>query len=255
MPKKHKHHMMDSRQLELYLEVNEPPVDPPITEHHDKDAISAIFDMDTFRFKRSIIERIRNDLIKYHEIFDDPKNACKDLRTEEIYKNAMVDEIKGKKLSRYIKWECGSHSDKSDIEVLPYRPFYVPFHMSIKSGSISGNYVKISGWRLAEIYKEGGMVAVNEYLKNHIQDVVISMTGFREEPGKWKYVIRYIPNTIFIYPDSADAWTEPTDAANRYKYTMENGIKCAISPTLSHQLWWEIPQKIITNFEVLWLYS
>jgi hypothetical protein len=211
--------------------------------------VEDFFDKQPFAFKTEILNKIKNQLSTIHDV--QKQISCKSDVLEEILYNAMS---KDGKLDDIIVWKPGSRNDVCDITLVDFKNF-IDFYISVKSGTIKNEKLRISGFRLTRF--NGSLDKINDYLKNHSQHLTISITSVRY-PENWEYQIRYIDEELFTYPKTGNKWIENigTKGSSKgliteYRYYMNNGITCFIYPNTSWQIWWEIPLKLIPNKSII----
>jgi hypothetical protein len=137
-------------------------------------------------------------------------------------------------LHENVVWVPRSHTSKSDI-VLKNRN---NFGISVKSGSMRNNMLKISGHRFSKA--NGDFNKINELLEMYLSDIMICFVYTNSH-----YEIFYVDKSIFVYPVCAKEWTavmgSKTGRPQKFVFVSANGLVVDIIPNLSWQVWWSIP--------------
>jgi hypothetical protein len=137
-------------------------------------------------------------------------------------------------LHNFIDWTPGSHNPYADIILKNKNNFGI----SVKSGTITDNILKISGHRLGKVF--GDFNKINRLLVDYKSDVTLCFVY-----SDFKYVVYYIDQIVFSYPDSPLQW-EPimgkkNGKVSKYIYSSPEGLLVEILPDLSWQVWWSVP--------------
>jgi hypothetical protein len=188
----------------------------------------------SFELSDISIQNLTNNLNLFHQIFK--KCICKGEYIEELFQQCLEQDpvLTGK-----VEWKYGSHKSKYDIKIPTDQ-------ISIKSGTITeGNLVSISGHRLTKL--NGDLNEINKTLKSNVSNLVICC-NFIPVNGKKQYIIRYLDKEVFSYPKFGSEWIPKSGKKNKskskitlYEWTSPNGIYMTITPSMSWQIWRNVP--------------
>jgi hypothetical protein len=106
----------------------------------------------------------------------------------------------------------------------------------------------ISGHRLGRF--EGDLVKISEFLSSN-EYLLISVPYFTNEDSNGKrhsYQLIYM-NAGILQPSEWQIKYSKKDPSKISQYYCKNKLEvsCTINPSMSWQIWWEIPMKIITE--------
>lgn len=165
-----------------------------------------------FRLSKEDKERIQSLLKEYHKLF--PALKCRGECLEHIIARA----IGGKVL--------GGHDKHSDIKVNDS-------YIQIKSGVISTDTLTISGHRLTRF--RGDFSEINKFL-SEVETVIISISSRKES---FDYIIYEIEPSLL---KPSREWERK---GKSFYQVNSNSVRLSISPSMSWQIWWRIPLKIL----------
>jgi hypothetical protein len=167
--------------------------------------------------------------------------------------HSMYDNAENKALYSVIDWLGGSHKQAIDISFTEK----VNCDLSIKSGVLKNKdkTTVISGGRLQKIlgveqdadfktlWDKGGQNIVDYLNSNSEHTILCAPCKIKKEKNKIKsilYKLQYITGDCFTYP-SFDKWNINKKVI---EIILDNGIKVSIRPSLSWQIWWQIPTSL-----------
>ena len=189
-----------------------------------------------YRLTPRMEQHFRQSLATYHHLFDG--NRCKGWELEELVFKA----IKSDKTTNHSpKWQGAGHDDKADILVNVNGTSH---QIKIKSGEIrmkrnKTTILSLSGYRLGRF--EDDLSAISAYLNN--KNVNILSVPYRKIDGdegrKHIYRLCYIPADFL---KGITGW-EPY--RKQWRTTNNDGVLFKLTPSMSWQIWWEIPLSII----------
>ncbi|MFK7866047.1 MAG: hypothetical protein AB8B77_01245 [Alphaproteobacteria bacterium] len=185
-----------------------------------------------------MVQKLYVNLGKYHGLFDGGR--CSGWELEEL----IVNSIKSDTTSQHhVKWREGGHDDKADITVKPNGKAY---DIQIKSGKVSkSGDLTLSGHRLGRF--EGDLSRVTEYLNNNSANIIAVPYEQKDtdEGRQHIYQICYIDVAI-LTKINADHWVKK---GKQYTQTNASGVVFSLRPSMSWQIWWKIPAKLIHKLE------
>ncbi len=178
-------------------------------------------------------QTLRQFLRRYHELLNGRR--CSGWELEEFFVKA----IKSDTVANHLpKWREAGHDDKEDILVIENGKEY---QIQIKSGKVGGRrsdpQLILSGHRLGRF--NGDMAAITDYLnQRRAHYIAVPHRMLEDEDGRSHiYRICYIDNHILKGIDS-DNWIEH---GKQYRNTNEYGVLFRLNPSMSWQIWWNIP--------------
>ena len=180
---------------------------------------------------------LRQKLLAFHGLFTE--NKCSGSLIEEVFVRSLDMESS---YGESIEWASGSHNSGPDIVI--NKP--VRITLSVKSGTIQGNILLVSGHRMTTA--KGDLNKINDILGSNVSDVVVC---FVYSKANKSYQIVYVDATVFVYPNLASMWeskmSEKTGKIVRYIWTAPNGLVAEVTPSMSWQVWWKIPMTLCRN--------
>jgi hypothetical protein len=137
-------------------------------------------------------------------------------------------------LHNFVDWTPGSHNPHADIILKNKNNFGI----SVKSGTLNKEILKISGHRLGKV--GGDFNKINKLLMEYRSDVTLCCVY-----NDFKYSIYYVDKDKFSYPNSSLDW-EPimgkrNGKVSKYVFRCVGDLIVEILPELSWQVWWSIP--------------
>ena len=186
-----------------------------------------------------MLQNLESDLRRYHDLFQGGR--CQGWEQEEL----IVKAIKSDTAAQHsVKWREGGHDDKNDLEVAVNGSKY---ELQIKSGKIKTlehrNILTISGHRLGRFDRD--FVQICRYLNaNRTNIISVSYEKVEDEFGRHHdYTIRYI-NADVLTGVIPTGWVKH---GKQYRQTSDKGVLFSLRPSMSWQIWWEIPVHLTTE--------
>lgn len=192
-----------------------------------------------YRLTPRMVQYFKIYLNKYHDLLTGGR--CSGWQLEELLTRAIRSD---NSVAHHVKWKEGGHDDKADIIVTDNLGHSYP--LEIKSGKIRPNLGKleISGHRLGRF--KGDMYEISDYLNSKSSDIIaVPCRRIDDKHGRrYEYTIHYV-DLKYIRSISPSEWRQPTKS----KYTQVNqyGVEFSLHPTMSWQIWWRIPLKLIES--------
>ena len=186
-----------------------------------------------YRLTPRMRQHFKQDLVKYHELFSGGR--CKGWELEElIYRSIQSDNV----AQHHALWREAGHDDKADITVRTNGEIH---YLQIKSGSIKAEYLTLSGHRLGRF--NGDMQLITAYLNNiSIELISVPYKKLDDEAGRHHmYQIAYI-DSKFLRDLCMKSWQEHGKA---WQQINKYGVVLSLRPSMSWQIWWKIPEKLI----------
>lgn len=186
-----------------------------------------------YRLTPRMQQILQQNLHKYHELFDGGR--CSGWELEELIFKAIQSDSTAR---HYATWTEAGHDDEADIHVRVNDNIYP---LQIKSGTIRGGYLTLSGHRLGRF--EGDFEKITEYLNNNKSEILsVPYRKVDDDTGRHHiYQIIYVDSaylrqlTYFSWEESGRTWEQ----TNLY------GVIFSLRPSMSWQIWWKIPEKLL----------
>ena len=190
-----------------------------------------------YKLTPRMLQRLRQDISKYHELFT--AGRCQGWEQEELIVNAIKSDTQAQ---HHVKWQESGHDDKEDIRVRTNGRWNT---IQVKSGQVKKENLVISGYRLGRF--EGNLKNITAYLnENKVNIISISHSKVDDEKGRHHcYHLRYL-NAKFLRRISEDAWGK---VGAQYKQTNRYGVMFSLRPSMSWQIWWQIPLNLLEETE------
>ena len=187
-----------------------------------------------YRLTPKMEQSLQQSLQEYHNLFNDQR--CSGIELEElIFKAIQLDSSTG----HHASWKAGGHDPKFDIRVT--EDSGQEYLLQIKSGSVRGNYLNISGYRLGDF--DGDLPAITEHL-NNVNSEILSIPYRKVDDNTGRhhiYQIIYI-DSEYLHGLGPSGWEESGTA---WIQTNLYGVKFSLRPTMSWQIWWQIPKDLL----------
>ncbi|MFL1781047.1 hypothetical protein ABSA28_00763 [Candidatus Hepatincolaceae symbiont of Richtersius coronifer] len=191
-----------------------------------------------YKLTDRMLQALEKDLRKFHELFQGGR--CQAWQLEELIAKAIRSDF-----SKHEKvvWKGSGHDIGSDIIVND------KFEIQIKSGEvkkvklygIKEDFLILSGHRLGR-FKSNLEEMTNFLNKNTYFLMAVPYQEKENELGKsHNYQILYIDTQILQIEDYTK-WKKPNES---YYYINSKGVIFSISPSMSWQIWWRIPLRIL----------
>ncbi len=187
-----------------------------------------------YRLTPNMEQALRKSLEEYHRLFHNLRCSGEQLEAL-IFKAIQLDSEAGHQAS----WQAGAHDTEADIRVRVNGELYP---LQIKSGTVTRNgYLRLSGSRLTRFRENFG--AITEYLNSSGSDILsVSYRQENNRTGRYHiYRIRYVDRE-YLHQLSEDAWVQ---SGQSWKQTNQYGVNFTLSPSMSWQIWWELPLDLL----------
>ena len=187
-------------------------------------------------------QKFRSLLGDFHELFDGSR--CSGHLLEELLVNSIKSDTRSK---HHAIWDENTHDDNHDILVEETNG--QRHYLEVKSGKISGKGVAkvltLSGHRLGRF--EGDLDRISDYLNRSVSQIVSVPYRRIEDSGgrNHLYKITYIQSKVLKGVKGAD-WRK---IRKQFRATNELGVEFTLNPTMSWQVWWKIPYRLVVEKE------
>ena len=184
----------------------------------------------TPRMLQKLVENLKN----FHRLFDG--NRCSGWQLEELFVHAINSDTTAQ--HHIVEWREHGHDDKEDIIVSANGNIH---HVQIKSGTISGNMLILSGHRLGRF--GGNLKEITDYLNSPKAGLIA--TPYKKiddaEGRKHTYKVCYVEQ-VKLTGVVASNWQQK---GKQYQQTNPSGVELSLRPSMSWQIWWKIPISLI----------
>lgn len=181
-----------------------------------------------------MIQNFEAYLKKFHELLKGGR--CEAWQLEELIIKAIKSDYSKHDL---VIWKGRGHDIDKDLQIIDKSG--KTNDIQIKSGKITKNKITVSGHRTGRF--KGDLKKITDFLNNNKYDsFIIPHRISQDEYGKkFIYQIFYISAEIFKIDSE---WIN-----DGKKFITHNswGVKFLLQPTMSWQIWWEIPLNVITD--------
>lgn len=186
-----------------------------------------------------MIQNLENDLKTFHSLFRGGR--CEAWQLEELIVKAIKsDHSKSEK----VTWIGRGHDVGKDVQIETNGKVN---DIQIKSGKIKKPNMVVSGHRTGRF--EGDLNKIKEFLNSNKYDTFL--IPYCEEVDKlgkrFIYKIFYADSNIFKIDND---WEPKIGKKGSKTFFTQNskGVKIFLRPSMSWQIWYEIPLSILTNF-------
>lgn len=194
-----------------------------------------------YRLTDLMLQNLERDLRKFHELFQGGR--CQAWQLEELIAKSINSDFKAKDKAY---WQGNGHDIEADIIVGNNK-------ISVKSGKIKNANKKnekliLSGHRLGRF--EGNLKEISKFLSSNTYLLIaVPYDNEENEHGKQHHYQLIYMDALLLQPSD---WKAKYSKKNpkkisKYECTNNKGVYCSISPSMSWQVWWEIPTHIIPN--------
>ena len=190
-----------------------------------------------YRLTPRMLQRLERDFRKYHELFSGSR--CSGWEQEELIVAAINSDTVAE---HHPRWTEAGHDADADIRV---RADGMDHSLQIKSGKLSNGYLVLSGHRLGRF--NGNMKNITTYLNSNSTEIIaVPYKKIDDERGlQHVYQVSYIDANVLTGVDPDDWHPKGTSC----EQTTGQGVKFTIRPSMSWQVWWEIPIRHIRQEE------
>ena len=193
-----------------------------------------------YKLTNAMIQNLEKDLKIFHSLFRGGR--CEAWQLEELVVRAIKSDHKK---SERVDWIGRGHDVDKDIQIIETNGKVND--IQIKSGKIEKSNMVVSGHRLGR-FKED-LSKITEFLNlNKYDTFLIPYCEEEDELGKrFIYKIFYADSNIFKIDNK---WESKIGKKGGETFFTQNskGVKIFLRPSMSWQIWYEIPLSILTNF-------
>lgn len=192
-----------------------------------------------YKLTNKMCEQLQKYLEQYHKLFKHCRCRSEELE-ELIVKSIASDNHSNHK----TEWKEGSHDKEKDITVfVSGRPIY----LQVKSGTIKNKKLKLSGPRLTRF--KGDLSRITSYINcSKTQIVAVPKMQNKDSPkNSFQYLIAYI-DAKHLTGLKENKWSNKLKNGKKGESYMQSNnkmVEFTLSPNMSWQLWWTIPEKLI----------
>ena len=193
-----------------------------------------------YKLTDRMIQKLEKDLEIFHNLFSEGR--CEAWQLEELIVRAIKSDHSK---SESVAWSGRGHDVDKDIRITEANDKVND--IQIKSGKIKKTSVVVSGHRTGRF--EGNLDKIKEFLNSSSYDTFL--IPYREEVDKlgkrFIYQIFYADSNIFKIDND---WELKNGEKGTKTFFTQNskGVKIFLRPSMSWQIWYEIPLSILTNF-------
>jgi hypothetical protein len=187
-----------------------------------------------------MIQNLEKDLKIFHSLFSGGR--CEAWQLEELIVNAIKSDHSK---SEWVKWIGRGHDVDKDVQIKETNDKVND--IQIKSGKIKNSNIVVSGHRTGRF--KGDLNKIKEFLNSNKYDTFL--IPYREEVDKlgkrFIYQIFYADSNIFKIDND---WEPKNSEKGTKTFFTQNskGVKIFLRPSMSWQIWYEIPLSILINF-------
>ena len=186
-----------------------------------------------YRLTPRMLQYFRQDLERYHALFS--AGRCSGWELEELIFRAIQSDNNAQ---HHAFWKEAGHDDEADIRVRTNGDTHL---LQIKSGSIRGGFLTLSGHRLGRF--DGDLGLISEYLNsNSAQIVSVPYRKVDDENGRHHIYRVVYGNVEHLTGLRANDW-EQVGAA--WTQTNRYGVEFSLRPSMSWQIWWRMPERLL----------
>ncbi len=190
-----------------------------------------------YKLTDRMLQALEKDLRKFHELFQGGR--CQAWQLEELIAKAIRSDFNK---SERVVWKGNGHDIGCDILVNDN------IEIQIKSGAVDSKYLTLSGHRLGRF--KGNLQEITNFLNQNLY-LLIAVPYYDKdcELGKSHiYQIFYLDTKMLKLNDYAK-WNEKKGKKGGVSYYATNdfGVELSIHPTMSWQIWWNVPLNILTE--------
>lgn len=186
-----------------------------------------------YRLTPRMQQHFRQDLERYHALFS--AGRCSGWELEELIFRAIQSDNRAQ---HHAFWQEAGHDDEADIRVRTNGETHL---LQIKSGAIRANHLTLSGHRLGRF--NGDFQQITDYLNgNDAQIISIPYRKVDDHTGRHHiYQIVYADARHLTGLQAGD-WREH---GRTWVQTNVYGVEFSLRPSMSWQIWWRIPERLL----------
>lgn len=179
-----------------------------------------------------MLQNLEKDLKKFHELFQGGR--CQAWQLEELIAKAIRSDFSK---SEKVMWKGNGHDIGCDIIVND------TYEIQIKSGSIKKANLLLSGHRLGRF--KGNLENITDFLnKNTYLLVAVPYSVTECQLGKSHYYQIFYLKHGLLKIENYRNWQEQK---KNFHYLNNQGVTFSIHPSMSWQIWWQIPISILAD--------
>ena len=193
-----------------------------------------------YKLTYRMIQNFEKDLETFHILFHGGR--CEAWQLEELIIKAIKSDHNK---SERVEWFGRGHDVNKDVQIIEKNGKIND--IQIKSGKIKKSNMAVSGHRTGRF--KGDLNKIKEFLNSNIYDTFLTPCHEEEDKlGKrFIYQIFYTDSSIFKIDNGWE--TKISKKGNKTFFTQNSkGVKIFLRPSMSWQIWYEIPLSILTNF-------
>lgn len=179
-------------------------------------------------FAEPLYERMKLKLRGWHDLFHYCSPKAEFL--EEIFASSLDGAYSAEGVE--VDWTPFSHRKDRDILV---KQGDEEAKFSIKTGQLVRGKLVISGYRLGRF--GGDFAKINEFLTEEAHKQIHLALPSTQENGAVVYSLFRIDPQL-LCPSAGIEWAQ---RKNSFYHRNESGVQLAVHPSMSWQVWWEIP--------------
>ena len=195
-----------------------------------------------YRLTSKMSQNFQIYLVKFHDLLKGGR--CLRWQLEEfLVKSIRSDSEAG----HSADWYEERHDTDADITVCSNGQIHL---IQVKIGSSTRKHLKLSGHCLGRF--NGDTLEITQFLNNSRFQIISVAYRLQEDQGGRShcYKIHYInPETMRIGADSEwkEVWNKSGTKVSRYQLVNEYGVKFSLHPSMSWQIRWDIPFRVIDS--------
>ena len=188
-----------------------------------------------YRLTPRMQQHFRQDLERYHALFS--AGRCSGWELEELIFRAIQSDNRAQ---HHAFWREAGHDDAADIRVRTNGETHL---LQIKSGAIKAGHLTLSGHRLGRF--NGNLQQITEYLNNNNAEIIsIPYRKVDDDAGRHHIYQIVYADARHLTSLQANAWQEHGKA---WVQTNQHGVAFSLRPSMSWQVWWRIPERLLEN--------
>lgn len=194
--------------------------------------------------KKELFNTIRNLNKEFEKKFKEHHKLYPEIRIKSIYWEHIFEQILKSKIEKIeeVIWDSKSHRQGTDIEL--HFKDKNKVHLSMKSGEVKGNFVKVSSFRTSS-YKTIQEKLDHSFKVMGEEDFVIYLTY--DENNK-EYDAFMVESSVLIKKMKELKWEEKISDNGNTKFAGKtDDFNAAFMESMSGQLWYSIHQKYLTR--------
>ena len=183
------------------------------------------------------IQNLENLLRQYHQLFSGSRCVAQQL--EELIIKAIKTDMTS---VDSLQWKGFGHSIDCDLVLNQTEK------IQIKAGDAKPDKLILSGHRLGR-FKED-LDEINSFLLLNLCNVIAVPYHLNvSELGNEHWYRIYYIDAEYLKPTIENSWEETEGSRGGYYFEQynEHGTRLRIVPSMSHQVWWELPKSLFNQ--------